>query len=90
MHELDHLVAGRVEQEFGWMRRTEILARVVAFFLAAAGAILLVIGIWQPSIERVAQYLFALLLCWTAASLLWSVVGAVLLPDPPNPDRLQG
>ncbi|MCP4620646.1 MAG: hypothetical protein GY844_29925 [Bradyrhizobium sp.] len=80
MDPIDRLVEERVA-EFYWLRRLEIVARLLgclgAFIVAGA----LAGGLWRPSVERVAHYALALALALVAWRLFRSVVGAIFSTD---------
>lgn len=90
MDTIDRLLEERLEAEYGWMRRFEITVRASVCLAAFLAGLALVIGVWQPSPERVLQWALALAFLWTAAHLLRSVVGSLTAPGDPKSERLHG
>jgi hypothetical protein len=87
---LDRLIDERIEAEFGWMRRVEIVVRAAACVASLLAALALAIGLWQPSTERVLQCALALALSWAALHLLRSIVGALSSSIAPQSEHLHG
>lgn len=84
MEDLSRAIDRQLEAQFGGLRRLELAARGAACLTAVGMACALVLGFWQPSAERAAQWLLALVLLWGAVHLLRSVVGAITCPPNSN------
>jgi hypothetical protein len=87
---LEHMVHGRIEGRFGWMRYAEITARTLLCIGAVVIAAALAFGLWKPSAEHALQWMLAICFAWVAVRMLRSIVGAILSHDMARSEHLRG